>query len=148
MADANPTPIPGTDPGLFARFMAKVNVTDGCWLWTAGRFAEGYGAFVTAGRPHGAHRVSWEIFRGEIPADARASRGGTLYVLHNCPGGDNPLCVNPRHLWLGTNVQNLADRDAKGRQARGDRHGFRLHPERISRGDAHYRRRRAKVSGQ
>lgn len=135
MADTYPTPLPGTDPKLFARFMAKVQVTDGCWLWTAGRFRQGYGIFVVSGGPRGAHRVAWEFFRGAITSDPNASRGATLYVLHNCPGGDDRACVNPDHLWLGTNIQNQADKVAKGRSARGDRHGSRTHPERVPRGD-------------
>jgi len=46
-----------------------------------------------------------------------------MHVLHDCPGGDNPACVNPAHLWLGDDAQNAADRNAKGRQAHGERSG-------------------------
>jgi len=59
----------------------------------------------------GAHRISWELHHGEIPAG--------LWVLHDCPGGDDPRCVNPEHLWLGTTQDNTADRDRKGHSAAG-----------------------------
>lgn len=89
--------------------MSHVNKTDYCWLWTAGT-NHGYGRFNIDHIPRQAHRISWMIFRGPIP--------NALHVLHKC---DVRLCVNPKHLWLGTNDDNVADRDAKGRMARGDR---------------------------
>lgn len=60
-----------------------------------------------------------------------------LCVLHNCPDGDNKLCVNPTHLWLGTNAQNSADMVAKNRQATGNRNGTYTHPEKTPRGSEH-----------
>lgn len=93
------------------RFWSKVNkssIPDECWLWTAATIGGGYGQImgVVNGkrRPVYAHRVSWEMAFGPIPAD--------LYVLHRC---DVPLCVNPDHLFLGTQGDNLADARAKGR---------------------------------
>lgn len=90
-----------------ARFWAKVNKTPTCWLWTASA-TKGYGQFVSA-RPgyqshHQSHRVSYEIAHGSIP--------NGMSVLHRC---DVPLCVNPDHLFLGTQSDNLADARAKGR---------------------------------
>lgn len=67
----------------------------------------GYGILYHKGKTLYAHRVSWELNRGPIPEG--------LWVLHNCPGGDNPACVDPAHLWLGTASDNSKDRDAKGR---------------------------------
>jgi hypothetical protein len=58
-----------------------------------------------------AHRVAYELANGPIPEG--------LNVLHNCPGGDNPACVNPEHLFLGTLGDNNTDRDTKGRSAKG-----------------------------
>lgn len=93
------------------RFWAKVNKTDGCWIWMASKRNKGYGAFgytkdgaTIQGR---AHRYSWEIHNGEIPEG--------LCVLHNCPSGDNPACVNPSHLFLGTKAENNQDTINKGR---------------------------------
>ncbi len=110
-----------------------------CHLWTARTNKSGYGTVNINGKMLLAHRVAWEIANGPIPA--------SLWVLHNCPGGDNPACCNPDHLWLGTHADNMADMVAKGRQgsrthperlARGDRHGSRTHPERLRRGENHH----------
>lgn len=94
---------------LADRFWPKVNKTLTCWLWT-GAQQGGYGE-MSAGRrgeqPLRAHRVSWELAFGPIPAG--------LFVLHNCPTGDNPLCVNPAHLFLGDAEANAKDMKAKGR---------------------------------
>ena len=107
---------------------------DECWLWTGRRHETGHGMFYVSRslRTTGAHRFSWILANGPVPDG--------LWVLHNCPGGDNPACVNPRHLWLGTNTDNMRDASAKGQLATGDRSGARLHPERHARGDQHWTR--------
>lgn len=89
------------------RFWARVQKTDGCWLWT-GTIRRKYGLFTFRKAPakwitRGAHRSSWEIHYGPIPAG--------LGVLHKC---DNPPCVRPDHLFLGTQKDNMDDRVAKG----------------------------------
>jgi hypothetical protein len=117
------------DPG-HARFWSKVDRSGDCWLWTATRRADGYGQFRHAGEMHGAHRFSYEIERGPIP--------GGLMVLHRC---DNPPCVNPAHLFLGTGVDNARDMVEKGRSLAGARAPSHLHPERLPRGADHPRAR-------
>lgn len=110
------------------RFREKVGAptTTGCTEWLCGRFASGYGQFSDQGKNRRAHRVAWELAHGPIPDG--------LVVCHKC---DNPACVNVGHLFLGTNNDNVQDRNAKGRQncSRGEHHGSRLHPERVPRGE-------------
>lgn len=96
------------------RFWRYVQKTDRCWLWIGAEQGDGYGRLWNPGpgpRLLGAHRLSWELHRGPIPDG--------LWVLHRC---DNPLCVNPDHLFLGTNADNVKDMIAKGRHLAGARH--------------------------
>ena len=96
-----------------ARFWAKVDKSSDCWKWLAGGNS-GYGSFWLNNKQQRAHRVSWTIHNGPIPDG--------LCVLHYC---DNPPCVNPAHLFLGSTIENNIDRDNKGRTARqkGELHG-------------------------
>lgn len=91
---------------LTKRFWNKVSKTSGCWLWMAGTNKKGYGRIQlqNSKRKILAHRLSWELEYGPIPEG--------LKVLHKC---DNPSCVNPKHLFLGTDKDNAIDRDSKGR---------------------------------
>ena len=76
----------------------------GCWLWLAALDTSGYGKFNMAGRILGAHRVSWELHQGSIPEGKN--------VLHTC---DIPSCVNPNHLYIGTQKDNAKDMHDRGR---------------------------------
>jgi hypothetical protein len=93
------------------RFWSKVNKKeeDECWEWQAGRDNHGYGQVVKSysidRRTRKAHRVSWELTSGKIPDG--------MCVLHTC---DNPPCVNPSHLFLGTQRDNVRDCEIKGRK--------------------------------
>lgn len=88
------------------RFWPKVQKGDGCWEWQGSRLPHGYGHLTIPGRgvPY-AHRISWELTHGEIPDG--------LWVLHHC---DNPPCVRPDHLFLGTAQDNVDDSIRKGRR--------------------------------
>lgn len=95
----------------FWKRVDKSNI-DGCWLWT-GSFQR-YGIFHVSRKyqPRRAHRVSWMIHYGLIPKN--------MLVCHKC---DNPPCVNPTHLFLGSITDNHRDMEIKGRIARGNKHG-------------------------
>ena len=80
------------------RFWTKVDSRGDCWLWTGGQRGNGYGCFKVNGKVLSAHRVSWVIKHGEIPT-------GKL-ILHKC---NNRSCVNPKHLYVGTHKDNVAD---------------------------------------
>jgi hypothetical protein len=93
------------------RFLERVRKTETCWIWMGGKSGDGYGYIYDGGKGSGrhlrAHRVAFELFVGPIPEGKQ--------VLHHC---DNPACVSPNHLFLGTELDNARDRNAKDR----DRH--------------------------
>jgi len=101
--------IVSTPEQLFNRHCIKGSIEE-CWPWGAYISTTGYGQTKVGGRASKliqAHRLSWIVHFGEIP--------NGLHVLHKC---DNRPCVNPNHLFLGTNQDNIADRVAKGRSQR------------------------------
>lgn len=93
---------------LEQRFWAKVDKTDDCWLWSGSKSGlYGHGEIGRGRRTEGkvkTHRLSWELHNGSIPKG--------MHVLHKC---DNGLCVNPDHLFLGTQKDNMVDMAKKGR---------------------------------
>lgn len=115
---------------LAERFWARVHKTDSCWVWTRSKHPKGYGwyRFSVKTRTVGkktkatirAHRLSWLLNRGEIPCG--------LSVLHNC---DNPACVRPDHLFLGTIKDNYDDAVSKGRRIPGRNKGLPKHSARL-----------------
>lgn len=90
------------------RFFKKIIKTESCWIWVAAKDSKGYGRIGGPGGRKGkdifAHRFSYQFHKGEIP--------NGLYVLHQC---DNPACVNPDHLFIGTQKDNIRDCVNKGR---------------------------------
>lgn len=105
-------PIPDLSAETIARFEEKVDRTGNCHTWTAYTDKAGYGLLNVMRHPYLATRIAYKLATGKDPEG--------LHVCHRC---DNPSCVRPDHLFLGTDADNLRDMSAKGRAPRGSRNG-------------------------
>ncbi len=106
------------------RFLSKITVSEsGCWVWNGCRNKKGYGSFRVGKLCIPAHRVSYSLFNNKDPSE--------LFTCHTC---DNPGCVNPEHLFLGTNQDNMIDMYKKNRGNRpvGSSHYARISPLRTT----------------
>ena len=112
-------------------FKHKHDFSD-CWMWEGGKFTSGYGCYYMNGKAYRAHRLAWMRVNGkEVPEG--------MCICHRC---ENPACVNPDHLFIATKLENIVDRDNKGRQSRGE-----LHPSHIFTEDDIRAMRLLRVSG-
>jgi DNA-binding CsgD family transcriptional regulator len=94
----------------YQRFLSYIDKKEnGCWQWKSAKNAKGYGYLLVEGKNLFAHRYSYQHYKGAIP--------DSMLVCHSC---DNPSCVNPEHLFLGTNINNMQDMIEKGRQCKGE----------------------------
>ena len=97
--------------GMIIRFWKNVNKTDTCWIWIGPKNGNGYGSFRYRGKYTGAHRISFMLENKILPDG--------MDVLHSC---DNPLCVRPSHLHLGTHDDNMKEKAIRGRAPKGMNH--------------------------
>lgn len=107
-----------------ARFWALVAKGEGCWEWQGYYFqGKAYGGFKAQGKMHLAHRFAWELTNGPIEGHVPGDSERELCVCHRC---DNPRCMRPDHMFLGTDADNMADCAAKGRKSQGPKHAEAL----------------------
>lgn len=92
----------------------RIDRSGDCWIWTGAKTGTGHGQFHLNGKHYYAHRLALELTRGI---------GEGLFACHNCPGGDNPSCCRPSHLFIGTHRENMRDAVNKGRIRHGSAHG-------------------------
>ena len=89
---------------IFTYFKSKISNEGLCWVWSGSKNSKGYGFVYYQGESHHAHRFSYEYYIGKIPVG--------MFVCHHC---DNPSCVNPNHLFVGSHKDNMIDMVSKNR---------------------------------
>jgi len=109
---------------LKKRLLSHVRKTaNGCWECNLAKVGIGYAKMTISGKSFRAHRVAYELFKGEIPEG--------MFILHDC---DNPSCVNPEHLHLGTQTENMRERSQRGRAPTAEKnHNTKLTEEKAAR---------------
>lgn len=95
-------------PMMKIMFYERIEKTESCWIWKGSKIKSGYGIISFGGKPISAHRLSWKIHHEEIGSD--------MIVRHLC---NNPICVNPEHLAIGTHQDNSDDRVKAGNSGKG-----------------------------
>ncbi len=112
-------------PKFISRYRSLIYDTDECIIWPLSKDIDGYGYDKLykdkKNRTVKAHRAAYAIFKGEVPDN--------LLICHSC---DNPSCINPKHLWIGTCKQNLDDRDRKGRLNIAPSHSYNIKHSKLS----------------
>ncbi len=113
-------PLPEHDTLNVAYLLAKVSEhvvvnEHGCWVWQGHKTSRGYGRIDYGRKKHVLHRLVYALCVAE-PAR-------THEICHDCPGGDNPSCCNPAHLFLGTHAENMQDSERKGRNSHSAQRG-------------------------
>lgn len=103
------------------RFFSSVDKTESCWNWTGYCDANGYSRITIRSELFLGHVLSYLLHYGPIP--------DKLHVCHSC---DNPKCVNPKHLWLGTHQENMKDRNEKGRCGVSGRYGEDINTSKLT----------------
>ncbi len=120
---------------FLAMFAQRVRVlANGCWEWTGTKVGAGYGRVCFGGRHQLSHRLVYRLCVAPVTK--------TQEVCHNCPGGDNPACCNPAHLWVGTHTDNMRDCEAKGRNSHPGRRGEQSGTAKLTEVDVREIRRR------
>lgn len=137
---------PDTPHGVVEYILSRVefDTNGGCWLWPGAPNASGYGGYSLHGKTQLAHRVSYAAFKGPIPKGTGDRFG--LVVMHKC---DTPACVNPEHLLVGTQRENIDDRHKKGRsRSDGSRQGVSHHMAKLNESTVLEVRRRVAMGDQ
>jgi len=122
--NTKPIPASARSDAFAARLYRYIQFNGSCWDFTGALDRDGYPKIKIGGTRFSAHRVSYHLHKGDIPDG--------LLVCHRC---DNPRCINPLHLFLGTVRDNTVDASVKGRLATGERNGLVAYKRSVARGD-------------